>query len=51
MILIVEPSNKHINQARHNHVYDRSNVKNETDKIDTMQFKVTNHKDIAEPTP
>jgi hypothetical protein len=34
-----------------NHVYDRSSVTKETDKIDIMQFKVTNHKDIVEPTP
>jgi hypothetical protein len=34
----------------HNHVYDRSNVGKETDKIDIMQFKVTNLKDIVEPT-
>jgi hypothetical protein len=32
-------------------VYDRSNVGKETDKIDIMQFKVTNYKDIVEPTP
>jgi hypothetical protein len=35
----------------HNHVYDRSNIEKETDKINIMQFKVTNYKDIVEPTP
>jgi hypothetical protein len=42
MILIAQPSNKH---------NDRSNVGKEVDKIDIMQFKVTSHKDIVEPTP
>jgi hypothetical protein len=33
------------------YTYDRSNVGKETDKIDIMQFKVTNYKNIVEPTP
>jgi hypothetical protein len=32
-------------------MYIRSNVEKETDKIDIVQFKVTNHEDIVEPTP
>jgi hypothetical protein len=48
MILIVQPS---ISSAIHNHVYDRSDVRKETGKIDIMQFKVAYHKDIVEPTP
>jgi hypothetical protein len=45
MILIIQPPNKYINKAIHNHVYDRSNVGKETDKIDIMQFKTSYEND------